>query len=424
MTLQNLGWPVWLRGLVLAGPIVFFPLSRAYYLFYLLILITGLSRAGLGSLWRQHAGLRLALLAFALPILITLLAHLLSGAGLEKVWLEKLAVFTLAGLMGLGAAGLAREPGTARAAQLLIVLAILSWMADGTWQLLTGSSISGQALALGNRLTAYFSHPMKFGFFIGVLALLPAFYLVPRRHGRLAATLLLALAAVLTMAGGSRYGLLAFLLGVACFALLQSLALPLRQRWALWLGGPLLAALALVASYQLIPALQSRVDQSAQLLEGISYDSVNKASSHRLDIWYPTVELAKDHWAFGVGPGSFTEAVKPYLGADNIYVQKGINIMHTHQVMLETWVATGIIGLLAFLAYYLWLARRLAATASSRASMGWGCLLVFALLWFPLGTQHNFYASEMVLLSFYLLGLGFGGLQPPPAVRAVPAQGA
>lgn len=417
MGLQGITWQTWLRGVVLAGPVLFFPFARAYYIFYVLILVIGLGRHGVRTLWREEQGLRLAMLLFIVPIVLTSLVLAATTGQVEKVWLEKTAVFGLAGLMGLGAAGLARDSGASRVAQVLVVVAVISWLLDGSLQLFTGSNIAGRGLETpdGPRLTAYFTHPMKFGFFIGMLALLPAFFLAQRRRGLLLGAGVLTLAGLLTMAGGSRFGLLTFLLGAGLFSLLQSLSLPPLQRRLIWITGPLLLLLAIAIAYQTSNVFSVRIEQTAQVLGGLSYDTVNKATSYRLDIWYPTVALARDHLLFGVGPGQFTEAVKPYLAPDNIYARMNIDIMHTHQVMLETWVTTGFVGLLAFLGYYAWLVREMARHANARASMGWAALLVFALMWFPLGTQNNFYASEMTLFSFYLLGIGFGWLKPPEA---------
>jgi O-antigen ligase len=417
MGLQGIAWQTWLRGVVLAGPVMFFPFARAYYIFYVLILGIGLARVGLRNLWREETGLRLAMLLFIVPILLTSLVLTVTTGHVEKVWLEKAAVFILAGLMGLAAAGMTRDRDAGRVAQVLIVAAVLSWLADGSLQLFTGSSIGGRGLDSpdGQRLTAYFTHPMKFGFFVGMMALLPAFFLAPKRRGLLMGSAVLVVAGLLTMAGGSRFGLLTFLLGAGLFTVLQSLALPPLQRRLIWVAGPLLVLLAVAVAYKTSAIFEARVEQTAQVLSGLTYDSVNKATSYRLDIWYPTVELAKDHLLFGVGPGQFTEAVKPYLAPDNIYARMGIDIMHTHQVLLETWVTTGLVGLLAFLAFYAWLLREMVRHANARATMGWAALLVFALMWFPLGTQNNFYASEMTLFSFYLLGIGLGWLTPPRA---------
>lgn len=398
-------WRQWGMGLVVAGPVVFFPFSRGYYLFYVLTLGLGLARIGLPALWREWQGVRLAMLATIVPMVVTIAGLGLTTGHVEMDWLEKVLIALVAGVMGLAAAGLARDRQYAGLASWLIVAAILSWMLDGLQQLATGYSISGQPMV--GRLTAYFTHPFKFGFFVSFMVLLPAFFLLRRRHGAWLAAGLMAVAGLVVVSAGSRFGTLGWLAGLGVLVLCMIRPLPLKWRLVICVGLPLLLAVALAGLYASNQAFSARVDQTAVVLQGLDYDRLNAATSMRLDIWYPAVELGKDHWLLGVGPGQVTEAIKPYLGPDNIYRIKDIKIFHTHQVMLEVWLGAGVLGVAAFLAFYGWLCVWL-WRHRDRPDLGWACLLVWALVWLPFGTQLDWYASEMVLWSFFMLGLGFG----------------
>lgn len=416
-------WRQWGMGLMVAGPVVFFPFSRSYYLFYVLILAVGLARAGLPTLWREWQGVRLAMLATVVPMGVTIVALGLTTGQVEKMWLEKLAIALVAAAMGLAAAGLARERATAGLAGGLVVAAILSWVLDGLWQLGMGASLSGQPMV--GRLTAYFSNPFKFGFFVSFMALLPAFYLLQRRHWAWLAALLVA-SGLVVVSAGSRFGLLGWLAGLGVLVLCLIRPLPLRWRLAICLGLPLLLGVLLAGLHASNASFAARVDQTAVVLKGLDYDKLNAASSMRLDIWYPGVQLGADHWLLGVGPSQVTKAIAPYLGPDNYYRLHGMNIMHTHQVLLEIWLGTGLLGVAAFLAFYAWLCAWL-WRHRARPDLGWACLLVWALVWLPFGTQLDWYASEMLLWSFYLLGLGFGlhaaaaGATPADATDAAAA---
>lgn len=399
----------WLKGLVLAGPVVLFPFSRSYYIFYVLILIVGMSQVGLPVLWREYRGLRYATLAVILPLLLTIVAWALFFGGAKILWLEKLGVAVLAGLLGLATAGVAQDARIKSMAQGVVGVAILTWLLDGLLQLLIGADISGRNLGAADtpRFTAYFFDKTKLGYYVGMMALLPAFWLLAQRRVLLACATLLVAAGVV-MGAASRYGMLTYLIGCAAFVLVQARALKPVLRWSLLLGAPALMVLLAVFFYYASTGFHIRVNDTAQVLDGLNYPALNVALSYRLDIWFPAVALGMDHWLFGVGPGQLTEAIRPYLADDNIFRMTDTKIFHAHQVLLEIWLATGIVGLLAFMAFYGWLSRGVIKSAASSPNMGWACLLVFLVTWFPLGTQHGFYSSEVMLLSFYTLGLGFG----------------
>ncbi len=402
-----MNWRYWAAALMLAGPVVAFPFSRGYYAFYVFILVAGLARVGLPSLWKESQGMRLALYSLVLPVFLATIGLVLLQGHVERDWLEKLVVITLAALLGLATAGVARRPWGQPLAGWLLVGAILSWLLDGLWQLATGYSISGQPM-LG-RLTAYFSHPYKFGFFISFLSLLPVFFLFQRNAYRNSwlGTACLLLSGLVVVSAGSRFGMLGWLAGAGVYVLLCIRHWARRHRLAVLLGLPLLLAVTLSGLYAVNDAFAERMQQSLQVMDKHDYQTINQASSGRLDIWYPAVDMLADHWVLGVGPSKISEAIKPYLAPDNVYRVKDIRIFHAHQVVLGVWLGAGLLGILGFLAFYGWVCVWL-WRERNQAGLGWACVLVWALAWLPLGTHLDFYASEMLLWSFYMLGLGFG----------------
>jgi O-antigen ligase len=115
----------------------------------------------------------------------------------------------------------------------------------------------------------------------------------------------------------------------------------------------------------------------------------------------------------GVGPGDLDTAVRPFLQPGNVFIP--LKVFHAHQVLLDVQAAAGIIGLAAFLAFYGCAVWRFIRLSAQGISLQWAWLLVFLLLWFPVNSHHGFYSSEMVLLTFFVLGLG---LATPRAASA------
>lgn len=407
----------WWKALVLAGPVLLFPVARSYYVFYVAIMGWALWEAR-GALWRESRAAWLAAAAFGLPVLVTFLAALFTGDA-EAVWLKRGGAFLLGAVLALATVRLSRDMRAQPLAAVLISLAICSWLVDGSLQLASGHSIDcrggASACVTDDRWSLYFTSNTKLSYFVGMMAFLPAAWLIRQRRHWLAGVVLLA-AGVLSMAMGSRFGMLAFLVGLGTLGLVVALGLGRTAKLLVFVVAPLAIVGMAVVFYQVNPAFHARMASTLSIF-GADYDVANQALSGRLDIWMPTLNMLADgHWLFGIGPGNLDAAVRPYLQEGNLFAN--IRIFHAHQVLIDILAATGLIGLLAFAACYGWAARQFMRDRLQDIDLRWGALLVFLLMWFPLNSAQGFYASEMVFLTFYMLGLGFGFR---PSSAAIPA---
>ena len=107
----------------------------------------------------------------------------------------------------------------------------------------------------------------------------------------------------------------------------------LKQLWlgAIWtLIGLTLALIAVT------PSLQHRIVSIFALRD----DSSN---SFRLNVYASSVQMFKDHWLTGIGPGNYT-----FRLIYGLYMITGFDALGTYCVPLEVAVETGIFGLLAF----------------------------------------------------------------------------
>ena len=411
----------WVKAIVLAGPIVFFPFSRSYYIFYVGILAFALVQIRLPALWKSWPDLRSAFYAFALPILLTTVYWLVFKGGAHGKWMGTFGLLGLATVLGLSTAGLCQDERIKKVAQGLIGIAVISWLVDGCVQLLVGADINcrfeDSACAQARNVSLYFSGQTKLSYYIGMMALLPAYWLFDQRQKWLALFVLCAAAAVV-MATGSRFGMLAFMLGCCATVITLTLSFPRLLRWGIIFATPLLIILFAVVFYYTNQAFHDRIELTATVFKGLDYNALNIALAWRLDIWFPGVALALDHWLFGIGPGELSAAIRPYLSPENMFVVHDTKIFHAHQVMLEIWITAGLVGLLAFFAYYFRVVVVYVRAAAAGINMGVAALLVFLLMWFPLSTPHGFYSSELILLTFYMLGLGFGWSRQPSSRQA------
>lgn len=108
----------------------------------------------------------------------------------------------------------------------------------------------------------------------------------------------------------------------------------LKALWILSLLGILLAVAGGVA---VVPALRTRVLSIFAMRE----DSSN---SYRMNVWLSTIEMIKDNWLLGIGPGNDT--FKQVYG---LYMIPGYNALSAYSIFLEIWAEQGLMGILSFL---------------------------------------------------------------------------
>ncbi len=143
---------------------------------------------------------------------------------------------------------------------------------------------------------------------------------------------------------GSRGGYLAILaMATLTFMLLGHLLwhdeelkdqIKLKAAWILVLLGSILGSVAMAS---VVPAIRNRFLSIFAMRE----DSSN---SYRLNVWNSTIEMIKDNWLVGIGPGNDT--FKQVYG---LYMVPGYNALSAYSIFLEIWAEQGIMGFIVFL---------------------------------------------------------------------------
>jgi O-antigen ligase len=125
----------------------------------------------------------------------------------------------------------------------------------------------------------------------------------------------------------SRGGLLALAVVALILAVLN------RYRWYL-VPAVLVAAVLSV----LIPGIRSR------LAHEFNPSDPNNTFVSRAHLWQATLQMLRDHPIFGTGMFGFARSIQPYRGG--VYEE---NLIYPHNLFLNFWTETGLIGLAAFL---------------------------------------------------------------------------
>ncbi|HHS97985.1 MAG TPA: O-antigen ligase domain-containing protein [Chloroflexi bacterium] len=215
---------------------------------------------------------------------------------------------------------------------------------------------------------------------------------------------LLPLAAAL-LASWSRGAWLGFAAAMGAIAF----AWPRRARWGVLVAAVLVVgALALHLAGLVPPALISRLtdfaaDLRLQDVRGVGINDANYAVVERLAHWQSALEMWRSHFWTGVGLGCY-EPAYPRFALINWPNALG----HAHNIYLNLLAETGILGLVAYLAF--WGAVFWQTWRATRTTVGLPRGLALGLLgaWTHLSVHHffdNLYVNNAHLLVGLLLGL-------------------
>ena len=278
-------------------------------------------RAGAGIAWRSPYTLPAALFLLAGAIATVVSPDRRGALGLYRAYLLEPIVF-------------------------FFVVAVAVRGAGAAYLVLAGLAVGGLAAGLANTavvLQAIRAHTLDLAGAPPVViyntANAVALYLVPLiaiggsllLHGqrtwvRAAAGAFVALAGVVTLLTFSRGGYAA----VAVIAV----ALALSHRWRWWLLG----GVAVVAAVMLeVPAIANRIAHQLNAADP------NNSLVSRVKLWQATLHLLRDHPILGSGLNGFSRTIGAYRGG--VYEE---NLIYPHNIVLNFWVETGLLGLVAF----------------------------------------------------------------------------
>ena len=295
------------------------------------------------------------------------------------------------------------------------------WCADALLQAATGLSLGGAATS--DRLSGIFgAGNLKLG---GVIAVLAPFALIAawRRFPAWGLPVCFLALLVVVLLAGARAAWIGLALG-------SGLTL-----WHL-LGGRrallgLVAAMVLVALVSALGYVSSerfaqRLDRTAAALGG-DHAGVEYALTGRLAIWGVAWRMGEAHPINGVGVRAFRHVYPRYADPEDAFVdvQTGQGASHAHQIVLELWSETGLIGLVCWLlAVWLgWRGWRRQAAAARRHAMP--AAIALAVVLFPINTHYAVYSAFWGLLLIWLIGTWLAllaGAANPPGDAARPSR--
>jgi putative inorganic carbon (hco3(-)) transporter len=222
---------------------------------------------------------------------------------------------------------------------------------------------------------------------------------------RVAGTIVTAIAVLAVFMSFSRGGYLA----LAAVAI--GLALSHRLRWWLVAAG-VVASIALLR----VPQLAARVAIEAD------FNHPNNTLVSRFHIWQAALQMLSTRPIFGAGLSGFSAAVAPYWNATHIE-----RYTYPHNILLNFWTETGLLGLAAFL-WILFVAFTVSWQGWRRANPDWRPIHLGVFLALVAVVVHGlvdvpYFKNDLSLEFWTLVAVSWAGVQllgrESPAPRAV-----
>lgn len=348
---------------------------------------------------------------FSLAVSVPLLCALPTAIDPEKTALMAVMSGAL-WLVGSAAIWLVRRYSLVLWVQYALFGILLFWCLDGLWQAINGTDLFGVPRA--ERLGGFFTQPNKFGWYFGMLGgllLLPTLSWL--KIGRWQLVLFPLVIAVVVL-GNTRASWI-----VCCLVLIIWFAWRIfgsGQGWRQnkrysWL---LLFPLITVGSvYALDNSFSSRLESTVPAYW--TFEAINDAFGQRPLLWRFAVQNIIEHpfWGHGVNAFEFLSREAVQAGSPKVLFQP-----HSHQMLLDIWLVSGPLGLLGVTYAVVRIAQAWLAASDDCKLLALPLLATVMLIWFPLNTHRDFFASEAMHITWWLLALGLAALVPFSQVSA------
>jgi len=144
--------------------------------------------------------------------------------------------------------------------------------------------------------------------------------------------------------------------------------------------------------------------------------AINEATGGRLKLWEDAFNLGLKNPINGVGANNFRYGqIQVVADKDNLWTREipedgftTIGFSHTHQVILETWSNTGLIGLIGIIIFYLAIFKQTFLSWHEKDFVALAALLGLLTAIFPLGSHNNLYGSWMTGWLWIWVGISLG----------------
>jgi O-Antigen ligase len=351
------------------------------------VFVVELVRSRERLVWRSPFVLPVALFIIAGAIAVVAAPSRSAGLGLYRAYLLEPIAF------GFVLTNVVRTPR--RAALVAAGLALGAAVAGlaNSYVVLSGLINKTYDVALTPPVVIYSTANAVALYVVPVVALAISLALYGNREERWGGAAFVVIGTIVTALSFSRGGYLA-LAAVVLGAVL------LHRRRLLMLGVAVVGLVALA----LVPPIRHRILIETQNVYGNTIQS-------RIDLWTAAVKLIEHRPIFGSGLSGFQQMAAPYY----THFHTQANFIDPHNIVLNFWVETGILGLIAF-AWIMFVGLRACWSGWRERSGGWppyhlGVLLALVAVVVHGMVDVPYFKNDLSLLFWTLIGLTWAGRQ-------------
>jgi len=276
---------------------------------------------------------------------------------------------------------------------------MLFWSLDGTLQFLTGRDIFGYPYAGGKFLTGPFYPDTTISHVLAGFSGMFFESLRRRSAGRPWIWLFVLPLYIVIFAAGRRSVWFMLALNTLGFAAYHIVMAARRRRIVAYLlSGTVLIAVVFGAMFATQKTVQQRVYKTLGLFS-TNTTEIDRALSHRLDIWVVAWHMYEDHWINGIGPRGFRFAYQDYAGKNNYFYKTGQT--HPHMMMLEILAESGTIGFAGYAFFQLLLWRNMKRYIHDKTCFA--CFLTLITASFPINSHVAFYGAYWSSILWWMI---------------------
>jgi O-antigen ligase len=321
----------------------------------------------------------------------------------------------------LGIAYLLHEERERHRLTACVALILGVWCLDAFWQVASGITVLGEPVN-PRRIQGVFYPRYRLG--VGLAVMTPLVLECVRQLALRRKTvgqqlwvglLALPLPAVVLLSGSRSAWLMLIGAAVLYGVWLAFGVLHKRSRWRA-LGAMVLLAIVVIAGALSSDGFRERLSASTGVFSG-DFESADKATSYRLSIWKPAVDMWQANPVTGIGPRGYRYAFEDYASADNFWMlrhERGAT--HPHHQWIEIAAETGTVGLVGLLVFLLTVGKlgRNAIRGVDGLAVGWIACALLA-VW-PTNVHSAIYSGFWATVLWWITAIAIisacAGLKP------------
>lgn len=287
------------------------------------------------------------------------------------------------------------------------LLIVSFWCMDALAQYFYGNDFFGYPYR-GSRMTGMFYPTLRMGHVLAVLSPI-VFEAVRVWHKKNVFVWILPLLVLfMVLNSGNRVAWIMLIFSIVLYLLFLKLLIHKISKKNMILG-IILPVAVMVGLFFQSQQFRDRVLDTKGLLSN-QYELIDKASSYRISLWDVAIKMGSNNIVNGIGVRGYRHAFLAYAETDNYWAIKSPpGQTHPHQIMLEIFAETGLIGVVGFILFTIFFLLLIKQSIGKVESFRIAWIICVLIVILPLNANHAFYGSFWSSFLWWLIPIAVAG---------------